>query len=142
MTPPILVSLRPSRQLAYLLAAAHVLAAVAVLTLHAAAWLKTGLLALLIASAFHSLRRVGQMPVSALHLDPRGECAITTKVGARETAILLSETTLLPGLIVLALDIAGRRHPLVLLPDSAPVDDLRRLRVWLRYRAGKVSVSA
>ena len=38
-------------------------------------------------------------------------------------------------LVVMRLDASAPRHKwIVLLPDSAPCDDLRRLRVWLRLR--------
>jgi hypothetical protein len=54
------------------------------------------------------------------------------------------EADLLPGgytsrwLIVLNLGGGGRRRrALALLPDSAADEDLRRLRVWLRWRLGR-----
>ena len=53
------------------------------------------------------------------------------------------ETEILPGsyvsgwLIVLILGAGGRRRSLVLLPDAAAAEDLRRLRVWLRWRVAR-----
>jgi hypothetical protein len=36
------------------------------------------------------------------------------------------------------LEAAGRhRRSVLLLPDSAPAEELRRLRVWLRWRLGR-----
>jgi hypothetical protein len=51
-----------------------------------------------------------------------------------ENQARLRHATLWPGLLVLNfLDNAGRRRALVLLPDSAAADELRRLRVYLRH---------
>ncbi|MGP1681757.1 MAG: protein YgfX [Giesbergeria sp.] len=54
------------------------------------------------------------------------------------------ETEVLPGsyvsgcLIVVILGASGRRRrSLVLLPDAAAAEDLRRLRVWLRWRLAR-----
>ena len=55
-----------------------------------------------------------------------------------------NEGSILPGsyvsgwLVVVNLDGGGRHvYPLVLLPDSAAAEELRRLRVWLRWRLAK-----
>ncbi len=142
MLPPILISLRPPRQLVALLVIVHLGAGVAALTLTVPAWQKGGLVFVILASGVFYLWRKWCIPFTALHLDVRGGCSVATKIGAGETAIILSGITLLSVLIVLKLGVADQRHTLVLMPDSAPADDLRRLRVWLRTRAGQVSASA
>lgn len=68
--------------------------------------------------------------ISQLSLGGKGEI----KVDAGETAQILPETAVLPGMIVLVLRIGGKRHTMVLMADALNPQDYRRLRVWLNWR--------
>ena len=83
----------------------------------------------------------------ALHLSPAAVRALEMNdaggVRCRDGAGRWHEGEILPGsyvsawLMVLLLDAGGRgRQALVLLPDCASAEELRRLRVWLRWRLG------
>jgi toxin CptA len=140
--PPWVLTLRPSRQLLALLAVGHCLAAGAILSLALPWEAQAGLLAALAISGIVSFGRVHRSPLAELHFHVDGSCEVVTKSGSRETARILPELAIFPGLMVLRLEVAGRRIPLVLLPDSAEADALRRLRIWLRCRSSQLSASA
>ncbi|MDP2810349.1 MAG: hypothetical protein Q8O34_09385 [Rhodocyclaceae bacterium] len=129
------IQLRPSRRMALLLALAHV-AALAVLWPISLSLPYKGLLAAAIAaSALLVSRRTRHSAVSALHLGRAGALEIETKVGARDTATVLPQTTILPGLIVLLLRQGGRTRCLSLPTDATGPDAHRQLRLWLKWRA-------
>ena len=138
MSLPVTIPLRPSRRLALLLGMAH-LAALAVawpvaLALPFKLLLATGIAA----SALYWLWRVRSPEVAALHLGRAGQIEVETKVGAREAATVLPQSTVLPGLVVLLLRRDGRRCALALpLPtDASGPQAHRRLRLWLKWQAG------
>jgi hypothetical protein len=66
-------------------------------------------------------------------VDPQGWTL--SEDGADQAVEPLPDTTVWPYLTVLRLGAATGRRVLVLLPDSAPADDIRRLRAALRLRA-------
>lgn len=135
MQLPIAVPLKASRLLAALLAAAHGVAAGAVLSTTLPWPLRMLLLALLAVALPWSILRQQRQPIARLHLGSKGEIEVEPKVGARGTAALLPGTLVLPGLVLLALHWDGRRHALVILPDAMAPDAYRQLRVWLKWRA-------
>jgi toxin CptA len=136
---PVTLSLRSSRHLRLVLTAAHGLAGAAVLPLHLPTSVRLALLMVLAVSMLATLTR--RESIEALRLGARGEIDVISKVGAGGTATILSENTVLPGLVVLVLRLDGRRRTLVLLPDGVEGDGFRRLRVWLATRA-RFNVSA
>jgi toxin CptA len=109
----------------------HGLAALSLLSLELTWAARIALVAVVGVSFAVFLKRCRQTPISELHLGAKGEL----KVGVGETATILSETAILPGLILLSLRTDVGRLRLPLLADSLSQDDWRRLRVWLRWRA-------
>jgi hypothetical protein len=136
---PLSIDIAPSRRLVFVMVCAHALALLAVTTLTFAMPLRAALGLLVLVSLQFVLCHLRSQPVVRLFLGIKGELeieeTIDSKVGARETAEILPETTLFPGLILLAWRSNGQRHVRVVLADSTGADDLRRLRVWLGWRA-------
>ena len=97
--------------------------------------MRMGLGALVLVSLLFALRDWQGQSIARLHLGAKGELEIEKIFGARETAVILPATTVFPWMILLVIREEGKRHPLVLLADSTSGDDLRRLRVWLGWRA-------
>jgi len=137
---PVTIPLRPSRQMSLLLVLAHLAALAAVWPL-SLPLPYTGLFAAgLAGSALLALRRIRYPAVTALHLGKAGALEIETKVGARDTATVLPQTTVLPGLIVLLLRPGGCRRTVALpLPSDATGHHAhRQLRLWLKWQAVSV----
>lgn len=95
------------------------------------------LLAGVCVSAGLSLQRNRRGRISALRLGLKGELEAVSKVGAHETATVLPSSTVLPGLIVLHLRLAGRNVALVLPADATGAAGHRQLRLWLQWLALK-----
>jgi hypothetical protein len=130
------LDLKPSPRLAALLGAAHFLAL-------AAAWASlsgwplaavvAGILVSAAASLAEALHRAGRAAVSVeLHED--GRAAWQDSRGGWHEARLGGGHFVAAGLVVMGLNRKNGRKWIVILPDSAPQEDLRRLRVWLRWR--------
>jgi toxin CptA len=133
------IRIRPSRQLALLLALAHVVAAAVPLTLPLTVWAK-GLLLLAIAASLGrslwgpALLRAADAVV-AVEIGEGGAASYQTRRGDWHHAALLDTSFVAAGLTVLNFRIQGSwiaRH-IVIMPDSVAKDDFRRLRVWLRW---------
>jgi hypothetical protein len=92
---------------------------------------------IVLAWAWHfaqSLQR-GRPGIRTLELNTTGGARCLNGLGQWRDAEVLPGSYVSRWLIVLILGIEGRRRrSLVLLPDSAAADDLRRLRAWLRWR--------
>jgi toxin CptA len=132
---PVAIPLRPSRRLSLVLALAHIGALAVVWPISLPLSYKGLVAAGVAVSAWLALRRTRYAGVSALHLGKAGELEIETKVGARDTATVLPQTTVLPGLVVLLLR-RGRRTLALLLPtDATGRNAHRQLRLWLRWHA-------
>jgi hypothetical protein len=132
------VELKPSLLLVCTLGLAHILAlAAAVITLHgwplllvAAGVLVSGAVAA--AEALH--RTVGAARALELHAD--GRCAWRDGKGRWHEGRIDGPQFASTGLIVVALQANTRRHKwIVLLPDSAERESIRRLRLWVRWSA-------
>ena len=141
---PLQATLLPSRLLAALLTAMHLLALLPLLL----APLDTALrLALSLALVFsllyygyrYGLRQVGA--VDGLHLAADGTFSVHLLQGDWQPAEVRGSSFVQPWLTVLHLGLAGRRGglALVLLPDMLPREDFRRLRVWLRWGRKEVN---
>jgi toxin CptA len=74
----------------------------------------------------------------ALELDAQGRARWQDGSGQWQEAEILPSSYASDWLVVLKLRASGGRdRSLVLLPDSAAPEELRRLRVWLRWRLGR-----
>jgi hypothetical protein len=135
---PLSIAIRPSRRLVVVMAFSHALALISLATLMLPLLVRFGLGIAVLVSLLLVLHNLRSQPVIRLFLGAKGELEIEQKVGARETAEILPETTLFPWMILLAWRNDGKRHVRVLLADSFDGDDLRRLRVWLGWRAKMV----
>jgi hypothetical protein len=134
------VCLRPSRVLALVLT---ILAGTAL----ACAWISLPGLAfppvaagIALAWAWHlalALQR-GRSATLALELHATGGARCQDGLGQWHEAEILPGSYVSGWLIVLILGAGGRRRSsLVLLPDAAASEELRRLRVWLRWRLAR-----
>ena len=134
------VSLRPSR----VLALALTLVAAAALV---CAWISLPGLAfppvaagVALAWAWHlaqALQR-GKSATRTLELNAQGGARCQDGLGLWHDAKILPGSYVSGWLIVLILGASDRRRrSLVLLPDAAAAEDLRRLRVWLRWRLAR-----
>ncbi len=145
MTAPLIIRFRDSAALSAAVLLLHMLAATC------AAIAMTGPPLALVAAGIglsgfahlRALRMRGRAAVAeaACHADGRLELAAPGDT-ARVPATLEQGAVLTPWLAVMsARDHAGRRHVLAAAPGSARADELRRLRVWLRWhreRSGRI----
>ena len=136
--PSLQISLRPSRLLLTLGGVTHLLAAVAVMVSSLAAWFKIGLIAgiglALLRFGWRYGHHTGPGFISGVAL-AEDRWHLRTGTGACQNAIWSGgyAHTLL---VILHFRLEhGRPRSLVVLPDAADPDGLRRLRVWIRTRA-------
>jgi len=105
-------------------------------------WARTVAVAALIASLTFHLRRSALLlsgsAVTAVTLTEPSQCALVCRNAQTFTGSVEPSTFVTPLLIVINVRDAARnaRRSAVLLADSAPAQDLRALRVWLRHRTG------
>lgn len=88
---------------------------------------------------FHIRRDALQLSgqaVTELVLKDDSRCEFTLRNGDTLAGNIEGSTFVAPLLIVINVRPGGRgrRRAAILMPDSAPVEDLRRVRVWLRHR--------
>jgi membrane-bound toxin of toxin-antitoxin system len=137
-SPSLSLDLKPSPRLAGTLAAMHVLAvagAAAALPGWALAPVIAGIALSCAATLAEALRRTSRS-ARAIELRADGRGAWCDRTGRRHEAILLAHSFVTPVLVVVTLKSdSGARKWIVLPPDAAEADDLRRLRAWLRWRA-------
>ena len=80
----------------------------------------------------------GRSATRTLELNATGGARCQDGLGQWLDAEILPGSYVSGWLIVLILGAGGRRRrALVLLPDAAATEELRRLRVWLRWRLGR-----
>lgn len=133
------VAVGPSRWLAGLLAGMHGFAAAMCWLAPLPQWLAVVLMPLLVASAWHTLRRdaLRSQPNSpvAVRFHADGRCAFKVRGETWYQAALLGSSYVSPYLTVLNLRPEGGRFArhLVILPDAVNAEDFRRLRVWLKW---------
>ena len=131
------LDLKPSFKLAGLLLVAHVLG-LAAAWVSLAGWPQVlvgfGILLSGAGCIAEVLQRSSRAAVS-LELREDGGASWRDRNGGWHEGRLRSDHFVSAALVVLGLDLAGRRRKwLVLLGDSALPEDFRRLRVWLRWR--------
>jgi hypothetical protein len=133
----VFVTLRPSRLGAAFAIVIHALATLAALDAPGP-WLTALLLLVVLASAAATTRRWRQCAradgARAIERDGAGRWWVETCVGERVEAALAAPPVVTRPLVALSLRAGGSRWDLVLLPDSADADALRRLRAVLRTR--------
>jgi toxin CptA len=134
------VSIKASPLLATALLLAHG-GAIACAVIFLRGWWMPGVAAAGIAAslAFHLGRDALQLSgkaVTGLTLKEGARCELTLRDGETLTGTIDPSTFVAPLLIVINVrpDGRGRRRAAILMPDSAPAQELRRVRVWLRHR--------
>ena len=133
------LELKPSRRLGFFLAIVHGAAIIAVVTLPWPWWLRLIAMALITANAVALIRSRalpdGHQSLVSLKLSRDATCRLHLADGSELTGKLCRGWLATPCLIVLRV-VAGEqrhRHGITLLSDSASKDDLRKLRVFLRF---------
>lgn len=126
------IELKPSRWLGLLLVAMASLALAAIGLAAVPTALQLALGALVIGLEFWAWRRVSRL--ETLRVTNSGQLQALDKAGAWNDIEVLGDSFVSGTLIVLRYRIPGAAaRSLTLLPDSAAADDLRRLRVSLRW---------
>ena len=140
LAPPLRLQVVASPLLAGALALAHG-AAILCSILFLPGWWMPGLvsIALVVSLVFHVRRDALQLSgtaVTGVLLHDGGQCELTLSDGGALTGNVEVSTFVAPLLVVINVRLAGPGRPrsVVLMPDSAPAEDLRRVRVWLRHR--------
>lgn len=132
------IDLKPSLWLAGLLGTVHALALVAV-CLSLGGWPRFLVVSGVLLSGLACVVETRQRSLAAavsLQLNPDGRASWRDRSGRWHEGRLEGGQFVSAALVVLSLRRAElRRKWLVLAPDSASTDELRRLRVWLRWRA-------
>ncbi len=133
------ISLKPSRQLAATLVAAHAAAAVLVVPLDVSFAVKAALELAIVLSGCYSVREFamlrGSRSIIALELDRAGAVNVRSRLGDWGEARLLPTSFVSPALTILNLRLADRRlvRHVVIMRDSMAAEDFRQLRVVLRW---------
>jgi len=140
LTDKLTVTLRPSRILALALTVvAGAALASAWISLPAPAFV-TVAAGIALAWAWHLAQalRQGRGCPRALELDAQGTARWQDGSRQWHEAEVLDSSYVSGWLVVVNLGASGRRgRSLVLLPDCAAAEELRQLRVWLRWRLGR-----
>ena len=134
MNFPVAIDVAPSRRLRAALFFAHVVAIAVLLALMLALPATALAIPLLLVSLWRA-RRLPPMCCFVLQPDGRLDCGEAG--GAERPARVLPGSTVFVWLVVLRYRVEGeaRNRVRVVLSDSLPAADFRRLRVWLRWRA-------
>ena len=137
---PLRLRISASSLLASALLLAHG-AAIACAVVFLPGWWMPALAAAALAGSlvFHVRRDALQLSgdaVTELLLQDGARCEFTLKNGQTLAGNIEGSSFVAPLLIVINVipQGRGRRRSAILMPDSAPAEDLRRLRVWLRHR--------
>lgn len=133
------IELRPSQRLVFVLGAAHAGMLLLLTVLPLAPWLLVAAGAMLLSSAAHAMHhhalRRGSRSVVALDFSDREQLRVRTRDGHWHAGQVLGSSLVSPALVILNIRLESRRLPVhVVIPgDGADAQDLRRLRVWLRW---------
>lgn len=134
------LSLRPSRLLATLLALAHGAAIAIILLVSIPQWLQALAVTCLAVQLFIVLRRHALLraPDSLVAIEIHSDNTISVQMrrGEWSNCTVLGDSYVTAYLVVLNLRQADSRavKRVVILPDGIDAEELRRLRVWLRWR--------
>lgn len=125
------IELKPSRRLGLLLAAMSALALLAIGLAALPLAMQLGLGAVVIGLVAWGGQRACSR--TRLHIAADGRLQCLDEAMEWRDVEVLGDSFVSTGLIVLRYRMAGQVRTLTLLPDSADADDLRRLRVALRW---------
>ena len=133
------INLRPSWELAAILAVAHGAAIAAVVVVEMPLWLTFVVMVALIANLSLELRHASlRMPdaVVAIEVSSDNVLSVQTRRGESLEYEVLGNTYVLSFLAILNLKQtdSGASKRVVILPDSIAAEDFRKLRVWLRWK--------
>jgi toxin CptA len=136
--PGITLQPQPSRQLARFLIVLHLLAFSVLLVASMPVVVRWGLLGVLLIHAFHSYRRLsaGYLGrIVQLRLESDGRAGLTTRDGRKREGTLCADTLVTTWLVILRFRVEGhfRKENLVIAQDALSSEELRRLRVLLRF---------
>lgn len=137
------IRLRPSRRLAVVLTLAHGAAGAALLLLDASIGWRVTALAVVAGALAATLHRGvllnARQAIVAVQWDADGGWDVQTRDGRWRQARLMPGAFVTPVLCVLRFrfDDARRARHLVVMGDSLPADEFRRLRVQLTWRAAR-----
>lgn len=137
--PALVLDPRPSRLLLISSNIGHLFAGVAVIVSTVPLWVKagfiTGILLSLAAVGWRYGNRYSRAFVTVIELLD-GRWRLETGDGTRHHAWLTGGYAH-PGVVILNFRLeGGKQQSLILLPDAADAEALRRLRVWLRTQTG------
>lgn len=133
---------RPSRRLTWLLAAAHTAGAACLWLTGLPLWV-CGLGTLLVSAEWYRVRRQVVSDRSVRVLWENGQWRLIDRGGESGPVALCGDSYVHPQLIILNFRLPRRRRrSVVLLSDSLPAQDLRRLRVVLRTGGGRAAAGA
>ena len=135
MRLPITLRLQFSRGLAAAVAVAHAAVAAGLLATAIPLFAKVSAVCILAVSAAFTLRKLLHPPFGSLTLRADGAIEALRADGSAATLRVLTDTTVLPWLVVLRLDGGDGRIALVLPPDAVADGGHRELRLWLRWKA-------
>jgi toxin CptA len=136
----LIVQRQPSRRLAAILCAMHLVSFVLLWPLTISLWSKAALTALLIASLIHYLRQdallTARRAVATFKLAEDGRCAATLCSGETVIGAVQGGTFAAPYLTVILYQPEGRFFScsIAILPDGIDAETFRKLRVWLRWK--------
>ena len=136
--PAVTIRPLPSRQLTGFLLLIHLLALGVTLAADLPMMVRIGLLCSLFLYAYHSQRRQSESypgRVVQVRLTSQGRAGLMTRDGAKRVGALRTDSLVTPWLIILRFRINGRfrNENLVIARDSLTGEELRRLRVLLRF---------
>ena len=134
------IGIAPSPSLATLLVIVHLLAGACVLALLPTWWAAILTAALCASLVFHLRRdalRLSGDAVIEVTLRDNGRCELLTRGGTVLEGTVAGSSFVTGALTVVNARLDGGRglRSVVVMPDCAAVEERRRLRVWLRYRA-------
>ncbi|HYE34236.1 protein YgfX [Methylocaldum sp.] len=132
--PPLRLELNPSRGLAFAIAATHALAGFASVANPLPAWMKLGMLGVIIFSLFLCRREYLSNPaVKELVLKPGGECEVFLPSGMQPGTVLDS-SVVTTWMVILHIKSGSKKRAVTVCRDSVDSESFRMLRVYLRCR--------
>lgn len=136
---PFRIELEPSRCLAWLLGLVHLAGVLVVAVLELSLWVSIPLALALVAHGAGQVMRAALLlaedSVVAVEFGHSSEVPFRTRSGIWHAGQLLGSSYVSPELTILNLKLVGAhgvRH-VVICADAVDPEDLRRLRVWLRW---------
>lgn len=115
-----------------LMSAMILLASVSIALAHLPGWTQMTLAASLLVAMIYAIWTM-RKPLPGVRIQSDGQIQLSVADGAWQYAEPMPGSFVSPGLSVVRLHTKHATHPLILLPDSATADALRRLRLSLRW---------